>query len=329
MIEDDDLAACRAAMRSGSRSFFLASRLLPRPVRAHATALYAFCRAADDAIDQGGRDAALVTLRRRLDAVYAGAPAAGVDRALAHVVARCEIPRSLLDELLEGFVWDVEGRRYEDLDGVMDYAMRVAGSVGAMMALIMGVRLPAALKAAAELGCAMQLTNIARDVGEDARTGRLYLPLAWLREAGIAPEAWVASPVFSDALGRVVARLLAEAERLYASADPGISALPRGCRPAIRSASLLYEGIGREVERLGYDSVSARAVVPAGRKVRLLVLGLVSGRQSIWQRMDDRIGWTLELFARLESEAAARKQWSAGVGPADRVAGRTADHASA
>ncbi len=304
LIKREDLAACRGAMRTGSRSFFVASRLLPREVREAATALYAFCRAADDAVDRGGHGTAVVVLRGRLDAVYGGSPEGAVDRALAVVVAHGGVPRSLLEQLLEGFVWDVEGRRYEELGGVVDYAMRVAGSVGVMMALIMGVRAPPALGAAADLGCAMQLTNIARDVGEDARAGRLYLPLAWLREQSIEPEDWLAAPVFTDALGAVVRRLLDEAARLYARAEPGIAFLPARCRPAIRAAAGLYEAIGAAVARRGYDSVSARASVSFGRKLRLLPRSLVIGRQSVWERVDDRIGWVLELFARLEEEKA-------------------------
>ena len=170
-----DLQACRRLMRGGSKSFFAASLVLPPRVRAPATALYAFCRVADDAIDLSEQPAqALDGLRQRLDAVYAGTPQAIVaDRALARVVERFAIPRSLPDALLEGFAWDAEGRRYESLEAVHDYAARVAGAVGAMMALVMETREPRALARACELGVAMQLTNIARDVGEDARKGRL------------------------------------------------------------------------------------------------------------------------------------------------------------
>ena len=98
------------------------------------------------------------------------------------------IPRALPEALLEGFAWDAAGRRYETLDEVEHYAARVAGCVGAMMTLVMGRRDPAILARACDLGVAMQLTNICRDVGEDARAGRLYLPLAWLRDNGIDPD---------------------------------------------------------------------------------------------------------------------------------------------
>jgi 15-cis-phytoene synthase len=102
------------------------------------------------------------------------------------------LPRELPAALLEGFAWDAAGRYYETIDELHDYCARVAGSVGAMMALIMGVKNKQVLARACELGNAMQLTNIARDVGEDARNGRLYLPRSWMREAGIDPQAWLA-----------------------------------------------------------------------------------------------------------------------------------------
>lgn len=146
-------------------------------------------------------------LRARLEGVYAGRPAAApVDRALAAVVARHATPRALLDALLEGFGWDAARRRYEDLAGLHTYAARVAGTVRAMMALLMRERSVAGVARVCDLGIAMQLSNIARDVGENARAGRLYLPLEWLREAGVDPAAWMAAPVFSPAVGAEVAR---------------------------------------------------------------------------------------------------------------------------
>jgi phytoene synthase len=267
-----DASACRALMRGGSKTFFAASLLLPARVRAPASALYAFCRLADDEIDLG-TDAALAVhqLHRRLDAVYAGRPqAVDVDCALASVVHRYNIPRPLLDALLEGFLWDAAGRRYETLADLQDYGARVAGTVGAMMALVMGTRDETALARACDLGVAMQLTNIARDVGEDARNGRLYLPLQWLREAGIDAEAWLRQPEMNDALAAVIQRLLAAAEALYVRAEHGIAALPRDCRPAIHAARLVYAEIGREIERQGCDSVTRRAVVSKGRKLALI-----------------------------------------------------------
>ena len=268
----DDAKALRTLMQGGSKTFFAASLLLPPRVRAPATALYAFCRLADDAIDDGvDKPGAYRDLQRRLDAIYAGRPEpVDADCALLPVVRQYGIPRELLDGLLEGFFWDAEGRRYETLADVQAYGARVAGTVGAMMALIMETRSADALARACELGVAMQLTNIARDVGEDAREGRLYLPLQWLREAGIDAESWLRSPVFNEGIASVIERLLKAADELYQRSQAGIAALPRDCRPAIRSAQLVYAEIGEEVRRHGCDSISRRAVVSGRRKLMLI-----------------------------------------------------------
>jgi phytoene synthase len=265
--------ACRALMRDGSKSFFLASLALPRRVRAPATALYAFCRVADDAIDRSAEPAlALCSLRSRLDAIYAGAPGDDIaDCALAEVVADKALPRALLDALLEGFAWDAEGRRYETLEDLQAYGARVAGAVGALMALVMETRDPCSLARACELGVAMQLTNIARDVGEDARNGRLYLPQRWLREAGIDPDAWLAAPQFDARLAAVIQRLLTAADALYARAECGVAGLPRSCRPAIQAARLVYADIGHRLAAAGLDSVHHRAVVGTPRKLVLML----------------------------------------------------------
>jgi 15-cis-phytoene synthase len=267
-----DLEACRRLMRGGSKTFFAASLLLPARVCAPASALYAYCRLADDAIDLGNDAAAAMRdLHARLDALYARRPAAqDADRALAEVVHRYAIPRALLDALLEGFWWDARGRRYDTLDDLAGYGARVAGTVGAMMSLIMGVRSRQALARACELGVAMQFTNIARDVGEDARAGRLYLPRQWLQEAGIAPEAWLRAPQFTPALAGVVQRLLNAAEGLYRRAEQGIALLPRDCRAAIHAARLVYAEIGHQLERDGLDSVHHRATVSPTRKLALV-----------------------------------------------------------
>lgn len=331
-------------LANGSRTFFAASFLLPRRVREPATALYAFCRLADDAIDgSGASSASLDELRGRLDRIYAGTPCAcPADRAFAEVVARYAIPRAMPEALLEGFAWDQTRRRYETLSDVTAYGVRVAGSVGTMMAVVMGARSEEALARASDLGVAMQLTNIARDVGEDARAGRLYLPAEWMREAGIDPDRWLAEPAFDAALGHVVARLLREAQRLYARAEHGVRLLPIDCRAGIRAARLLYAEIGNEVARRHYDSVSRRAVVPTPRKLALLAMAFGprrsrgdSPRRELleearfllestmpshldaalaavpvpWWDIDSRVARTIELFERLERRERANSHY--------------------
>lgn len=349
LLNDNDggdmlAAACRDMLRGGSRSFFAASLLLPHKVRQPAAALYAYCRLADDAIDRDrGGEQALALLRERLDLIYAGKSLPlGTDRAFAEVIARFTIPRALPEALLEGFAWDAAGRRYRTLTELLGYAVRVAGSVGMMMAFVMGKSEPAMLARACDLGVAMQLTNIARDVGEDAAAGRLYLPLAWLQEAGIDPEAWLANPVFSQPIGCVVGRLLRAADALYRRADTGVDRLPFSCRPGIRAARLLYAAIGHELAVLGFDSISRRAFVPAGRKAVLLpraffwradtgrvdAAPLPQARALIeaadtadrlartpmsapWWRLTDRVVWVIELFTQLEHRNAVQSRGGA------------------
>jgi phytoene synthase len=274
MIRPDDMAACRAAIRTGSLSFHAASRLLPARVRDPALALYAFCRLADDAVDEtDDKAAAVLRLRDRLDRVYQGRPAnAAADRAFSAVVEGFDMPRALPDALLEGMAWDATGRRYDDLSGVLAYSARVAAAVGAMMCVLMRVRDADALARACDLGLAMQLTNIARDVGEDARAGRLYLPQDWLLQAGIAPERFLAAPAPTPEIRACIARLLAEADRLYARAEAGVAALPSGCRPGIMAARMIYAGIGGAVRATGHDSITTRARTGKARKLGWLGL---------------------------------------------------------
>ena len=333
--DDRDLAACREQLRNGSRTFLAASLLLPRAVREPACALYAFCRLADDEIDgESARPGGVERLRARLQRLYDGQPdAVAADRALAVVVRRYAIPRELPEALIEGFEWDAGGRSCETLEDLQAYAARVAGSVGAMMALLMGTRTPDALARACDLGVAMQLSNIARDVGEDARMGRLYLPRQWMREAGLDPDAWLAAPTHSEALADVIRRLLRSADELYARVDAGVAALPLNCRPGINAARYLYAAIGHEVERRGLNSIDGRAVVPPRTKARLLARAmcrLAPSAQQLdhpplgatrylveaaiewsaqaptladapaWWRLDHRIAGVIELFERLE-----------------------------
>ncbi len=269
---DGDRAACRDMIKTGSRSFYAASLLLPEQIREAAYALYGFCRLSDDAVDvENGENGAVARLRMRLDAVYGGQPIGeAADRCLADVVVRFGIPRAMFDALMEGFEWDVAQRTYLTLEDVEAYGERVAGSVGGMMAALMDARSPAMVERACDLGVAMQLTNIARDVGEDARNGRLYLPRNWMIEAGIDPDTWLASPVFTPKIGQLTARLLARADILYKRADQAIARLPATVRPAIYAARLLYAEIGNVVAAHKFDSVSTRARTSAARKAWLV-----------------------------------------------------------
>lgn len=268
-----DLDNCTASIRHGSKSFHIASLLLPRHTRQAAHALYAFCRHSDDLIDDQARQPdALDRLRDRLDRLYEGVPYNhACDRAFARIVHQHAIAKAIPLALLDGFAMDMESRRFHTMAEVKDYAARVASTVGLMMSLVMNEGDVWTLARAADLGLAMQLTNIARDVGEDARNGRLYLPLDWLREAGIDADAFLAAPRFTPALGQVVRRLLMVADHHYQLGHTGIVRLPADCRHAIRTAALTYQDIGRSIARNGFDSVSFRARTTLARKLVLVL----------------------------------------------------------
>lgn len=261
MIRPDDLEHCRNAIRTGSLSFHAASKLLPASVRDPSLALYAFCRLADDEVDEGEEKAsAVLRLRDRLDLAYAGRPLnAPEDRAFTAIIEDYDMPRALPEALLEGLAWDAVGKHYETLSDVTAYSARVASAVGVMMCVLMRVRDRDALARACDLGVAMQLTNIARDVGEDARAGRLYLPLDWFQQAGVMPEAFLSDPAPSEPIRQMTKRLLAQARLLYERSEAGINALPLNARTGIWAARLVYDGIGKDVRRNRYDNVTWRA----------------------------------------------------------------------
>lgn len=277
----------RDAIERHSRSFSLAVKLLPEPERSDARVIYAWCRYADDAIDasEGSvQQSALERLRRELTQVYSDttAPEGWLLTSFRAVVRRRSIPVEYPAELLAGMEMDVVGRRYESLDDLLLYCHRVASTVGLMMCHVFGAFDPAALKHAAHLGVAMQLTNICRDVEEDWQRGRLYLPLDSLARhgardlalAGGAGRGRLPAPLV-EPCRRVIAELLAVAERHYASGDAGLRYLPWRAALAVSVARRVYAAIGDVLARAGYDATSGRAVVPGGRKAALAVIALL------------------------------------------------------
>jgi 15-cis-phytoene synthase len=260
VLRRDDRLACRAWIQRHSKSFFLSSLLLPAHVRQASWALYAFCRRADDAVDEesAGGMRRVESLRARLERVYAGsADDDPIDRAFAAVVERYAIPQALPEALLAGMEMDARGTRYDDDDALYVYCFRVAATVGLMMTRVMGASADVAYLRATDLGVAMQLTNIARDVGEDERRGRVYLPTSLLAAVGGDSKA-------------AVRTLLARAEAHYRAADRGVPLLPRDCRFAIASARNIYSAIGAAIAANGYDSVSQRAYVSLPKKLLLV-----------------------------------------------------------
>ncbi|GGB92784.1 phytoene synthase [Marivita lacus] len=280
---ESDMDACREAIRHGSLSFHAASRLLPTSVRDPSLALYAFCRLADDAVDlQQEKAAAVLRLQDRLERIYQGRPDnSAPDRAFARVVEEFEMPRALPDALLEGLAWDAMGRRYDTLSELFDYSARVASAVGVMMCVLMRVRDPNALARACDLGVAMQLTNISRDIGEDALEGRVYLPLEWLDEAGLSADRFLENPKPTKAIRQMTRRLVMQANRLYMRSEAGVAALPVASRPGIYAARFIYAGIGGQVQRSGYDSISTRAHTSKAQKLGWLSVSAMRAAMTV------------------------------------------------
>lgn len=280
---DNVVAHAEEVIKRGSESFAAAARLFDRETREHAYMLYAWCRHCDDLIDGqvlGFRQSTptreeqhqtLQQLRARTRAALAGEPTDDpVFLGLQRVNEACGLGKDHPLEMLDGFEMDATGRRYRDFDDLLDYCYHVAGVVGAMMARVMGVRDPGALTRAVDLGLAFQLTNICRDVQEDAANGRIYLPESWLEEAGV-PLDPAAFPDHTAQLAEVSQRVLDEAERYYDSARYGICYLPWKCAWAVYSALLIYREIGVIVAARGQHAWHSR--VGAGSMRKLLLVG--------------------------------------------------------
>jgi phytoene synthase len=270
-------------IRKGSKSFALAAQLFAPRTREGTILLYAWCRHCDDVTDdqvlgfRSGRDPAasaedrLAALERETRRALAGEPVEEpAFAALREVVRRHAIPERHPLEHLEGFAMDVAGARPEGLDDCCRYCYHVAGVVGVMMAHVMGVRGEDEdpLDRASDLGLAFQMTNVARDVMDDAAAGRVYLPTSWLRDAGVPPEE-IAHPEHRSAVSLVTARLLDEAERYYASARAGLARLPFRSAWAVATARRVYRDIGRLVRERGTRAWDRRARTGRPRKVLL------------------------------------------------------------
>lgn len=281
-------------IRRGSKSFAAASRLFDRDTQAGAVLLYAWCRHCDDVVDgqalgfgsaaPADGDAPLAALVSQTRAALAGEPVADPAFAGLQAVARRHgIPERYPLQHLAGFRMDVEARRYRTLADTLEYAYHVAGVVGVMMGYVMGVRDEAVLDRASDLGLAFQLTNMARDIVEDAEVGRVYLPETWVEEAGIPPGE-VARPEHRARLAGLAARLVAAAEPYYASAAIGIGALPFRSAWAIATARGVYRQIGLAVVARGPHAWDRRVSTSRAAKIGHAARGFAAALASRWPR---------------------------------------------
>lgn len=294
MTADPLLESARQAIAQGSRSFALAARLFDGPTRDRATLLYAWCRHCDDVIDGqylgegahewGGTPAErLAMLRTETRQAMQGGPVSHpAFAALARVAGETALSVRHAEDLLEGFRMDVEWQPVADAAHLLRYCYHVAGCVGVMMAVVMGV--PAddhpTLIRASDLGLSFQLNNIARDVAEDAARGRCYLPADWLAAEGLTP-ADHAQPPHRDALHRVVTRLVDLAERYEASAAHGVPQLRNRQAWAVLSAAQIYGDIGRKVRGSGPEALNSRA--RTRRRDKLFAIA-AAFPEALWKR---------------------------------------------
>lgn len=261
---------CEAITAEHSRSFHLASSLLPAGKRRAARALYAFCRVTDDIVDRPSDDIETALAAWRQRALDANPPAHDlVAVAWADARVRYNIPRRYAEQLIEGVARDLHQHRYSTFDDLATYCYGVASTVGLMSMHIIGFRGPEAIAYAVKLGVALQITNILRDVAADFATGRVYLPVDELLDYGIQPADLAAGNVTDS--WRAFMRFQIERNRqLYAESWPGIALLDPDGRFAIAAAADLYRAILNDIEAHDYDVFTRRAHVSTSRKLRRL-----------------------------------------------------------
>ena len=266
---DNVVDQSRAVLSKHARTFNLASFFLSKTQKDDAAIVYAFCRTIDDLVDEAedperGRQH-IAELTEMLQGNRSPSPLA---RAFMDVADRRDIPLQAAHDLMEGVVSDVGEVTVKTDAELVQYGYAVAGTVGLMMCGVIGVDQEWALAHAIDLGIGMQITNICRDVMEDASLGRIYVPTQRLVAAGISPEALRKGIVDPSQMAPVIEDLLALADLYYASGDQGMPAIPARPRLAICAASRVYREIGVELSRRDHDVTLGRTVVPGWRKVQ-------------------------------------------------------------
>lgn len=276
---------CRGIMRGHSKSFYFAARLLPAPKRRAAQALYGFFRTLDDVVDRRGVDAGEAEARAMLDAwrgwlrgSNAELEAHPLTPALIHTLDRYRVPRAYLLQLVDGVEADLGSVRYETFAELTTYCFSVASTVGLTLCAVLGCQGEDAPARAAELGVAMQLTNILRDVAEDHALGRVYLPEQEMARAGYSAEK-LARGVVDESFRTLMQDLIARARLYYARGLAGVRLLSPDSRFAIAVAGRSYAAILTKIEALDYDVFSERAHVSLREKLGLAAGYLMSPRR--------------------------------------------------
>lgn len=256
-----------ATLKSHGRSFYFASQLLSPIYRTRAARLYAFCRFVDDIADESSDPLlAMRELDQIKDALQKGESSQPCVMDMITLMQELNMPSEPVFSLIQGVQSDLSMQRLEDEAALLRYAYQVAGTVGLMMCFVLDVRDQRAWPFAINLGIAMQLTNIARDVGQDAQNGRIYLPASW--QAGLTASEILEPNVQQEKkLQTAIQKLLELAEVYYQSGLRGVVYLPSAARYGIVVAARVYGEIGHEVAKARYRSWDRRAMVSQPRKV--------------------------------------------------------------
>lgn len=270
------VAYCAQLTKAHSSTFYLGSRFFPPLERQAVTVVYAVCRSGDDAVDhapsaEAGR-ARLHVWQEHVERAYAGTPRAGafLEVGLHWVLEHFDVPKSAFDELFLGLESDLAEQSFETMDDLLLYCRRVAGVVGLLVAPVAGYRGgPETLASALALGEAMQLTNILRDVGEDLRLGRCYLPQRLLDKHGVTRAELEASRITPGYIA-LLEELSAAAAALYRQGWQGIPRLNGVAATAVGVAALNYEGILDKLRKNGYDNLTQRAYLRPAERLALI-----------------------------------------------------------
>ena len=272
----DAFAKCAEVAREHSKSFYMATSLLPSDKRAAVRVLYAFCRTVDDIVDESTGDDREHMLAYWRDVVNGHRPADPTDavaKAWLHVLHNYHIPARYALQLIDGVARDLNQNRYETFEDLSTYCYGVASTVGLMSMYIIGFHSPEALRYAINLGVALQLTNILRDVGEDARNGRIYLPAKELREFGISEADLLTGKVTPQWIEFMKFQIF-RVRDIYSDAELGIPFLNGDGQVAVAAASRFYRGILDVIERNGFNVFTNRASLGTVGKL-VLVPGLM------------------------------------------------------
>ncbi len=262
---------CEDVTARHSRSFYLASSLLPQHKRQAVRALYAFCRVTDDIVDEGttNTEEALASWRRQNALATKPAEDNPVAVAWADTQLRYRIPHRYAEQLIDGVGRDLRQTRYNTFADLATYAYGVASTVGLMSMHIIGFTGLEAIPYAVKLGVALQITNVLRDVGEDLQVGRIYLPAEELEAYGLS-EADLATGKVDDRWRAFMRFQIARNRQLYREAWPGIAMLDPDGRFSIAAAAQLYQAILKNIEANDYDVFNRRAYVSSWDKLRML-----------------------------------------------------------